>query len=157
MENVGEELDPILEPLLLKQTFKQGGVEVCRHFFLVQKFFWTFSLPKQMYELSADHFDSLLMNLTPRSCYAECERSSDYVVPCSPSVSFRTHSLAGELKIRVCCGKSWFFGFPIWTQNPKTEFVFRSLQWTSTSQMNILLGKIPFWILHFWGKSGFRF
>ena len=28
MENVGEELDPILEPLLLKQTFKQGGVEV---------------------------------------------------------------------------------------------------------------------------------
>ena len=29
MENVGEELDPILEPLLLKQTFKQGGVEVC--------------------------------------------------------------------------------------------------------------------------------
>ncbi|XP_031567893.1 dynein heavy chain 3, axonemal-like [Actinia tenebrosa] len=27
LENVGEELDPILEPLLLKQTFKQGGVE----------------------------------------------------------------------------------------------------------------------------------
>ena len=26
LENVGEELDPILEPLLLKQTFKQGGV-----------------------------------------------------------------------------------------------------------------------------------
>ena len=25
MENVGEELDPLLEPLLLKQTFKQGG------------------------------------------------------------------------------------------------------------------------------------
>jgi len=28
LENVGEELDPLLEPLLLKQTFKQGGVEV---------------------------------------------------------------------------------------------------------------------------------
>ncbi len=28
LENVGEELDPTLEPLLLKQTFKQGGV-VC--------------------------------------------------------------------------------------------------------------------------------
>jgi dynein heavy chain len=26
LENVGEELDPTLEPLLLKQTFKQGGV-----------------------------------------------------------------------------------------------------------------------------------
>ncbi|KAM4698368.1 dynein axonemal heavy chain 7 [Rhinophrynus dorsalis] len=25
MENVGEELDPVIEPLLLKQTFKQGG------------------------------------------------------------------------------------------------------------------------------------
>ena len=25
MENVGEEIDPMLEPLLLKQTFKQGG------------------------------------------------------------------------------------------------------------------------------------
>lgn len=25
LENVGEELDPLLEPLLLKQTFKQGG------------------------------------------------------------------------------------------------------------------------------------
>ena len=25
MENVGEELDPLLEPLLLKQTFKQAG------------------------------------------------------------------------------------------------------------------------------------
>ena len=28
LENIGEELDPILEPLLLKQTFKQGG-SVC--------------------------------------------------------------------------------------------------------------------------------
>lgn len=27
LENVGEELDPSLEPLLLKQTFKQGDVE----------------------------------------------------------------------------------------------------------------------------------
>ncbi|KAJ3217583.1 Dynein heavy chain 7, axonemal [Dinochytrium kinnereticum] len=26
LENVGEELDPVLEPLLLKQTFKQGGM-----------------------------------------------------------------------------------------------------------------------------------
>lgn len=25
LENVGEELDPVLEPLLLRQTFKQGG------------------------------------------------------------------------------------------------------------------------------------
>ena len=25
LENVGEELDALLEPLLLKQTFKQGG------------------------------------------------------------------------------------------------------------------------------------
>lgn len=30
LENVGEELDPLLEPLLLKQTFKQGGVEYLR-------------------------------------------------------------------------------------------------------------------------------
>jgi dynein heavy chain len=27
LENVGEELDPVLEPLLQKQTFKQGGVD----------------------------------------------------------------------------------------------------------------------------------
>jgi dynein heavy chain, axonemal len=25
LENIGEELDALLEPLLLKQTFKQGG------------------------------------------------------------------------------------------------------------------------------------
>ncbi|KAM8930418.1 dynein axonemal heavy chain 12 [Pelodytes ibericus] len=30
LENVGEELDPSLEPLLLKQIFKQGGVECIR-------------------------------------------------------------------------------------------------------------------------------
>ncbi|NXK86097.1 DYH7 protein, partial [Formicarius rufipectus] len=30
LENVGEELDPSLEPLLLKQTFKQGGIECIR-------------------------------------------------------------------------------------------------------------------------------
>lgn len=28
LENVGEELDPSLEPLLLKQTFKQGRAEL---------------------------------------------------------------------------------------------------------------------------------
>ncbi|XP_048589777.1 dynein axonemal heavy chain 3-like isoform X2 [Nematostella vectensis] len=30
LENVGEELDPLLEPLLLKQTFRQGGIEYLR-------------------------------------------------------------------------------------------------------------------------------
>ena len=30
MENVGEELDAILEPVLLKQTYKQQGVEYLR-------------------------------------------------------------------------------------------------------------------------------
>ncbi|KAK3717325.1 hypothetical protein QZH41_011557, partial [Actinostola sp. cb2023] len=30
LENIGEDLDPILEPLLLRQTFKQGGVEYLR-------------------------------------------------------------------------------------------------------------------------------
>lgn len=30
LENVGEELDPILEPLLLRQTFKQGGAMCIR-------------------------------------------------------------------------------------------------------------------------------
>ena len=30
LENVGEELDPLLEPLLLKQTFKQSGVTYMR-------------------------------------------------------------------------------------------------------------------------------
>lgn len=30
LENVGEELDPVLEPLLLKQVYKQGGVEYLR-------------------------------------------------------------------------------------------------------------------------------
>lgn len=27
LENVGEEIEPILEPVLLKQTFKQGGIK----------------------------------------------------------------------------------------------------------------------------------
>lgn len=26
LENIGEDLDPVLEPLLLKQTFRQGGM-----------------------------------------------------------------------------------------------------------------------------------
>ena len=30
LENVGEELDPSLEPLLLKQVFKQGGVDMIK-------------------------------------------------------------------------------------------------------------------------------
>ena len=30
IENVGEELDPALEPVLLKQTFKQGNVNYLR-------------------------------------------------------------------------------------------------------------------------------
>eukprot|EP00163_Fabomonas_tropica_P009440 TRINITY_DN1923_c0_g2_i1.p1 TRINITY_DN1923_c0_g2~~TRINITY_DN1923_c0_g2_i1.p1 ORF type:complete len:2559 (-),score=897.69 TRINITY_DN1923_c0_g2_i1:297-7319(-) len=30
LENIGEELDPAMEPLLLRQTFKQGGTEVIR-------------------------------------------------------------------------------------------------------------------------------
>ncbi|KAJ1537226.1 Dynein heavy chain 7, axonemal [Nowakowskiella sp. JEL0078] len=30
LENIGEEIDPVLEPLLLKQTFKQGGVNCIR-------------------------------------------------------------------------------------------------------------------------------
>ena len=30
LENVGEELDPSLEPLLLRQVFKQGGVDCIR-------------------------------------------------------------------------------------------------------------------------------
>lgn len=30
LENVGEELDPSLEPLLLKQIFKQGGCDCIR-------------------------------------------------------------------------------------------------------------------------------
>lgn len=30
LENVGEELDPVLEPLLLRQTFKQGGAMYIR-------------------------------------------------------------------------------------------------------------------------------
>ncbi|KAJ8047551.1 Dynein heavy chain 3, axonemal [Holothuria leucospilota] len=30
LENIGEELDPILEPLLLKQTFKQSGIDYIR-------------------------------------------------------------------------------------------------------------------------------
>ncbi len=31
LENVGEELDAMLEPILLKSTFKQQGVEVSDH------------------------------------------------------------------------------------------------------------------------------
>jgi len=34
LENVGEELDPSLEPLLLKQTFKQGNIVTLRIVFV---------------------------------------------------------------------------------------------------------------------------
>lgn len=30
LENIGEDLDPLLEPILLKQTFKQGGAIVIK-------------------------------------------------------------------------------------------------------------------------------
>ena len=30
LENIGEELDPSLDPLLLKQVFKQGGINVIK-------------------------------------------------------------------------------------------------------------------------------
>ena len=30
LEDVGQELDPVLQPLLVRQTFKQGGVECIR-------------------------------------------------------------------------------------------------------------------------------
>ena len=33
LENIAEELDPILEPILLKSTFKQQGVEVSKHYY----------------------------------------------------------------------------------------------------------------------------
>ena len=55
LENVGEEIDPTLEPLLLKQTFKQGGViqiqlgesaiEYSEHF----RFYITTKLPNPHY------------------------------------------------------------------------------------------------------------
>ncbi|GAB6032148.1 hypothetical protein CHUAL_010802 [Chamberlinius hualienensis] len=31
IENIGEDLDPLLEPLLLKETFKQAGIEMIRY------------------------------------------------------------------------------------------------------------------------------
>jgi dynein heavy chain len=37
LENVGEELDPSLEPILLKSTFKQQGVEVSDRLFKIIK------------------------------------------------------------------------------------------------------------------------
>ena len=55
LENIGESIDPTLEPLLLKQTFKQGGVvqiqlgesaiEYSEHF----RFYITTKLPNPHY------------------------------------------------------------------------------------------------------------
>ena len=55
LENVGEELDPILEPLLLKQTFKQGGTLCIRlgdstiEFSKDFRFYMTTKLPNPHY------------------------------------------------------------------------------------------------------------
>ena len=53
LENVGEELDPLLEPLLLKQTFKQGGVEVR---FTIS---WISNYPSQGIPASVSHSTSV--------------------------------------------------------------------------------------------------
>lgn len=45
IENVGEELDPSLEPLLLKQTFKQGGVWCIKLGEGVDGLHWPFHCP----------------------------------------------------------------------------------------------------------------
>lgn len=44
LENVGEELDPLLEPLLLKQTFKQSGVEVVGGYVVLHMLMMSFSV-----------------------------------------------------------------------------------------------------------------
>ena len=49
LENVGEELDPLLEPLLLKQTFKQGGVEVSAKTCSLWSFKMNTMLPTHIY------------------------------------------------------------------------------------------------------------
>lgn len=48
LENVGEELDPSLEPLLLKQTFKQGMNQVFLHYYwrrVLNSFWATIAAP----------------------------------------------------------------------------------------------------------------
>ena len=97
---MAEELDPVLEPLLLKQTFKQGGsiciklgdsiIEYSKDFRYVFQMFRCLCVDKDIHLVNSLNLEQVATSLEPRNL------SNDVHL-----ASLRSHSLCVIMKICI--------------------------------------------------------